>query len=84
MKISSHSVGYLLILVIVSFEMQDLNPICLFLFLFPRELESYSENNCLCLYLPVFSCSNFKSYIKIFDAEIPRWQLEGGSRKLAS
>jgi hypothetical protein len=31
------------------------NPSCKFLLLFPGKLESYSEDNCLCLYLQVFS-----------------------------
>jgi hypothetical protein len=59
LRILSHSVGNLFILAIISLDVQKLSnlmqshlsihaPI-------PWQLESYSENNCLCLYLQVFS-----------------------------
>jgi hypothetical protein len=48
------------------------NSIFLFLILFPGHLELYSENNSLCLYLPVFSYislyQSFRSYTKVFDS----------------
>jgi hypothetical protein len=77
LRIFSHPVGFLLVLVIVSFDVKKLLNLIqsrlLILALIFWAIWVLFRNNYLCLYFPVFSlyfplvCQYFRSYIEIFD-----------------